>query len=205
MNPEKLFERLINNEITREEFEALLEGIEDDQLRARYDAYLESMFMKEIETHFSNEDLQPDSDFEELIPVPEKKATINKTKKYYAVAAAVVILLGVVFSLIISTTKFNNEPVIGTAILENEHPLVIKNTPNKRMFRMRLPDGSFVHLNAVSSISYPKEFDQHQREIEIHGEAYFDIKRDEKRPFNIKVKDYAVQVLGTAFDIEFSC
>jgi ferric-dicitrate binding protein FerR (iron transport regulator) len=59
-----------------------------------------------------------------------------------------------------------------------------------------------VHLNAVSSISYPKEFDNNNRDVKISGEVYFDIARDESRPFTIKVKDYEVEVLGTSFNIK---
>ena len=66
---------------------------------------------------------------------------------------------------------------------------------------MRLDDGSFVHMNAVSTISYPQQFEPSKREIEISGEAYFDISRDENRPFSIKVRNYEVTVLGTSFNI----
>ena len=48
---------------------------------------------------------------------------------------------------------------------------------------MTLADGSFVHLNSVSSITYPNKFDDNSRDIEIVGEAYFNIQRDEERSF----------------------
>ena len=43
MKPEELFEKLINNEISREEFEALLEGFDSDEIGAKYDAYLAAL------------------------------------------------------------------------------------------------------------------------------------------------------------------
>ena len=67
---------------------------------------------------------------------------------------------------------------------------------------MTLDDGSFVHMNSASSITYPNKFDSDARKVEIVGEVYFDISRDENRPFNIKVKDYTVQVLGTSFNVQ---
>ena len=44
MNPEQLFEKLIKNKISREEFEDLLDGFEDEDILARYEVYLQSQF-----------------------------------------------------------------------------------------------------------------------------------------------------------------
>lgn len=73
-----------------------------------------------------------------------------------------------------------------------------------------LPDGSVVDLNANSSISYSKEWQQgEKREVWLNGEAYFDVKHINKDTNNIQpgeqflvhVKDLTVAVLGTTFDI----
>ena len=44
MNPEQLLEKLINNQITREEFEQMLGGLDDEHILARYEIYLQSQF-----------------------------------------------------------------------------------------------------------------------------------------------------------------
>lgn len=64
-----------------------------------------------------------------------------------------------------------------------------------------LPDSTKVWLNAKSKISYPVQFGKGKREVEIEGEAYFDVKRDTKAPFIVKAKDVSVKVLGTEFNI----
>lgn len=207
IDPEEIFEKLVNNEITREEFEILLDGLDDTEIRAKYDQYLKLKFEEELISHFADVKDEPDFLVEfPGFPRPESERQIIPEKKrkraHFSAAAVILILVGLTFSILFVISQFSINSKAQEASSEIGPRILTKSTPNKRMFRMRLQDGSFVHLNAVSSISYPQEFDEKNREIEILGEAYFDIKRDEARPFKIKVKDYSVQVLGTSFNIK---
>lgn len=74
-------------------------------------------------------------------------------------------------------------------------------TPNGCLYQLILPDGSHVWLNAASSLRYPAAFPDDKRMVEVSGEAYFDIAKDEKKPFIVTAKGMEVQVLGTAFNI----
>src|SRR6185295_13408999 len=80
-------------------------------------------------------------------------------------------------------------------------------TPRGGQYRLVLPDGSRVWLNAVSSIRFPTAFTGNERKVEITGEAYFEIVKDQSRPFRVLVKppsgneDMEVAVLGTHFNI----
>ena len=65
-----------------------------------------------------------------------------------------------------------------------------------------LSDGSKVLLNTGSHLSYPPEFNRHSREVQLVGEAYFDIHSDSKRPFIVHAGKVRTVVLGTAFDIK---
>jgi len=67
---------------------------------------------------------------------------------------------------------------------------------------MTLPDGSVVHLNSGSSISYPEKFDSRHRDIILTGEAFFEVSRDESKPFLIRSGDVLTKVLGTSFNIK---
>lgn len=66
---------------------------------------------------------------------------------------------------------------------------------------IQLPDGSKVKLNAGSKLIVPEKFTNDRREVELVGEAFFDIQRDESRPFIVKSGDVDVEVLGTAFNV----
>lgn len=67
--------------------------------------------------------------------------------------------------------------------------------------QVNLPDGSQVTVNSGSELKYPETFSEEDREVWISGEAYFDIKKDEGRPFRVNSDGFTVQVLGTKFNI----
>ncbi len=69
---------------------------------------------------------------------------------------------------------------------------------------IQLADGSLIKLNIGSSLRYPESFDNDTREVELTGEAYFDITRDEARPFIITTSQSKVEVLGTSFNVRES-
>lgn len=73
--------------------------------------------------------------------------------------------------------------------------------PRGGQFRLTLPDGTRVWLNAVSSLTYPVAFNGKDRTVELQGQAYFEIAQQPDKPFRVKVRDMEVQVLGTHFDI----
>ena len=65
-----------------------------------------------------------------------------------------------------------------------------------------LPDGSVVFLNTNTSLSYSADFQQDIREINLIGEAFFKVHRDETKPFIIHANGSEVKVLGTSFNVQ---
>jgi transmembrane sensor len=74
-------------------------------------------------------------------------------------------------------------------------------TPRGAKYRITLPDGSVVWLNASSSLRFPTSFKGDERTVELQGEAYFDVTQDAAKPFKVKLPQMDVQVLGTQFNI----
>jgi ferric-dicitrate binding protein FerR (iron transport regulator) len=66
---------------------------------------------------------------------------------------------------------------------------------------LTLSDGTKVWLNAASSIRFPVTFTGGIRQVEITGEAYFEVAHNTSQPFHVKVNEMEVQVLGTHFNI----
>lgn len=78
----------------------------------------------------------------------------------------------------------------------------ILSTAKGESYKVRLPDGTQVWLNAASSISYQTNFStQKLRNVTLKGEAYFEVTKDLKRPFIVKTDQQEVMVLGTRFNI----
>jgi len=64
-----------------------------------------------------------------------------------------------------------------------------------------LPDSTHVNLNVHSKIKYPRKFGKKNRLIQFEGEAFFEVKHDKLRPFNIHAGEVGIEVLGTSFDL----
>lgn len=74
-------------------------------------------------------------------------------------------------------------------------------TSRGQMYPVKLSDGSAVWLNSSSSIRFPVAFTEQERRVEITGEAYFEIARNDRKPFTVSVNGMEVQVVGTVFNI----
>ena len=68
--------------------------------------------------------------------------------------------------------------------------------------QLTLPDGSIVHLNAGSALRYPENYGETQRTLQLNGEAFFEVIRDEERPFVVQTGDIFTRVLGTSFNVD---
>lgn len=65
-----------------------------------------------------------------------------------------------------------------------------------------LPDGTSVTLNHYSTLTYPERFKTDNREVELNGEAYFEVSKDKKHPFIVQTEAVDVRVLGTQFNVD---
>ena len=78
-------------------------------------------------------------------------------------------------------------------------------TPKAGQYQIKLPDGTWVWLNAASSIRFPTVFNEEERVVEIVGEAYFEVakvlKKTKRVPFMVKAGNQVVEVLGTRFNV----
>lgn len=73
--------------------------------------------------------------------------------------------------------------------------------PEGQRAEVILSDGTKVWLNAKSSITFPNQFSNKDRVVELDGEAYFDVTHDETNKFIVKTEGYQVMVHGTEFNV----
>lgn len=74
-------------------------------------------------------------------------------------------------------------------------------TPRGGQYQIILEDGTKVWLNAASSIKFPQVFTDKIRQVELSGEAYFEVTKNKAKPFIVKTNGTQVQVFGTHFNI----
>ncbi|HJT74183.1 MAG TPA: FecR domain-containing protein [Chitinophaga sp.] len=87
---------------------------------------------------------------------------------------------------------------------EQNNALLVFNTlttPRGGQYKLTLPDGSKVWLNAASSIRFPTAFAGQERKVEVSGEAYFEVAKAASMPFRVVTKGMTIEVLGTHFNV----
>lgn len=67
--------------------------------------------------------------------------------------------------------------------------------------QITLSDGTMVILNAGSKLRYLPNFTSESRDVYLEGEAYFDVAKDSKRPFNVHSGDLVTTAIGTEFNV----
>lgn len=67
---------------------------------------------------------------------------------------------------------------------------------------LKLPDGTTVWLNARTEMSYPSFFTGNTRDVQLNGEAYFEVEHDAGKPFVVHTDKYDIEVLGTSFNVD---
>ena len=75
-------------------------------------------------------------------------------------------------------------------------------TPAGGQYQLVLSDGTKVWLNAASALKFPAHFSADKREVELTGEAYFEVHKNAAAPFVVNAADQQVLVLGTHFNIK---
>ncbi len=75
-------------------------------------------------------------------------------------------------------------------------------TENGQKSSITLPDGSTIHLNSGSRIIYSSNFNKKDRNIELDGEAYFEVAKNTRLPFIVHAKEMDVTALGTKFNVK---
>jgi len=116
---------------------------------------------------------------------PTSKTVFLNTR--VRVAASIAILLGI--------------SILFKFIVFDSRQLVISGKDLKPKEPYHLADGSLVYLNGNSEITFSKKFGKKERNISLKGLAFFEVKRNEKIPFQVTTGNTTIQVLGTSFNV----
>ena len=116
---------------------------------------------------------------------------------WYAVRYAAVLLIGILgtvaaFHFFATETKPQKSAVLTYQVT----------TEKGERATVTLPDGSFVKLNACSSLSYQSNYGENDRDVVFTGEAFFDIRTNPDIPFAVKTYGLNINAYGTAFNVK---
>ncbi len=103
---------------------------------------------------------------------------------------AAILVIGLLLGLSVQYLK-KTEPVYFTSI-----------APKGSVSQMVLPDNTIVYLNAGSQLKYTVEGLKGKREVFLDGEAWFDVTKNEEKPFVVHTPFYDIKVTGTQFNVK---
>lgn len=117
----------------------------------------------------------------------------NRLKEILRIAAIVILSLGAGWlgHYLVSTGVFSNVQVEMKQV----------EALNGQLKEIFLADGTRVWLNSGSKLSFPSGFNAGNREVELSGEAFFEVTANEEEPFLVKTRNHTVKVTGTRFNI----
>ena len=127
---------------------------------------------------------------ENLVPAEPASLKIRNRTGFLKIAAAIVFVLGTIALIYIN---INRKPAVEMVRLDTGNG---ENTLVKT-----LADGSVIYIAQNSFFSFPGEFKTGSRNVELKGEAFFDIAADPLKPFIIETDEAIIRVLGTAFNV----
>lgn len=178
------------------------EQIEDKDLISKFiadDEYDTINKWKELKEMDADREINVDNAWENLYKRLNDNGLINKERSvrkifynntYIRVAATVLLLLSLGTTAVLLTGRniFRQKIVVSTEV-------------NQQNLQVTLPDGSIVHLNRNTKLSYRPNFSNNGRNVELSGEAFFEIVHDPDHPFTVNTGKASVRVLGTAFNV----
>lgn len=207
-NIEEIIVRYLQQEITEDELHHLESWLEEDvahrvcffELKNISDSSRRSFPISEDMNEASWQKMKArieiDKDRNKKNPsqITVLNAFFKSSLKY---AVIIIIALGMGWGLNEIRKDNNSSSPSDNAIAYNE----IQVQKGGRANTLFLSDGSKVVLNAATTLKYPSSFSSHEREVYLDGEAYFEVAKDEKRPFIVKLKRQHITVLGTTFNV----
>ena len=128
---------------------------------------------------------------EKLIPLKIEETKRSLVPAFLRLAAAILILIGVGAVIYIQTNHKSPMELIRVDTGKEANTLI-----------KTLNDGSVIYIAQNSLFSFPKEFKSESRNVELKGEAFFDIASNPEKPFIIETGEAFIEVLGTAFSVK---
>ena len=183
-----ILEKYIHGSINEEEYKELQQKIQDDSDRS-IPNMLDDCWQKDMNIH-----VMPPSAKERTrrrIDEEIKKDLRRMWLKRVSTVAASLLIPILIFSTVYLYREMDHYKQI---------PNIVSVNRGQRA-GITLPDGTIVHLNSESKLTYTPEFNGKLREVSLEGEAFFEVTPNKEKPFIVKTSVFDVEVLGTSFNV----
>lgn len=182
-----LLAKYITEELNPQELE---EVIQWKNINAQNEEMYQRVLQLRIQQKYSMYN-NPEKVTEALAAVYEK---IDRRSVRYVLKSLVkyVAIVVFVFSVIALAMVYKNKERLYTSIVVKDGEGVKKHV---------LDDGTIVWINSASMIRIPESFSENKRNIEVEGEVYFDVKKNEGIPFVVSTKYVNIKCTGTSFNV----
>ena len=186
----------LTNSLTPEETQSLQEWLNASEENRKYFSDMQEVWIaasNETDDSSFNKDKAYQLFLKQTEATPQQG--INKRKAFqlrpWMYAAAMIIVV-----FICGTIAFQS----GKSVIRNQLTQISIEAPYGSKTKLYLPDGTLVWLNAGSKMSYAQDFGINERSLNLSGEAYFEVTRNEEIPFKVHTEELDVKVLGTKFN-----
>ncbi|GAB4016491.1 hypothetical protein GCM10028808_45110 [Spirosoma migulaei] len=119
----------------------------------------------------------------------------------YRLAAAAVVVLGIGLGWYFLMNPAREADSARLTAQTGKRELVSKTNESSQPLRVALSDGSIITLKPGSHVQYPPRFTGNRREVQLVGEAFFEVTKNPERPFIVYANGLVTKVLGTSFTI----
>ncbi len=180
--------RFLQGKTSPEENQEIQQWLEESDENTNFFLKIKGLWKeKKHPQHISEEEIAAEWEKVSAYLMEQAKPKAHFIKRALQMAAVILIILG--FTSVIYLH-------LGDKKREMQY---VTNIGEKR--KIMLNDGSAVWMNASTTLTVRKHFGQKNRHVELNGEAWFDIARDENVPFIVSAAEVDITVLGTQFNV----
>lgn len=191
----KLLRKYLNDQCNPEELNQVRAVLSSDT--NKYEAEWDTVLQEDAARCISDDKspvMMPDNEIERLLDRIVEDADVETFRKttamrWYAAAASILLLVTAGLAFLSFSSVWDTGEITETI------------TTNDKPEEVWLPDGTRVWLSHQSSVSYPEEFEENRRIVQLDGRAFFEVAEDRSRPFSVQTEGLAINVLGTSFDV----
>jgi transmembrane sensor len=197
----KDIEDFFSGKLSKSDAEKFIKWLDSSEGKKNYEVIIEQIWHEE--DRIKNPAYKIEKKAKKFIPLRgsqikaiHQTIKADHTRIWLRIAASFLLIFSVSFIFYLNPRKKNAEetPQLGEILA------LVKSTPKGEKKIVSLPDGSKVVLNSESKLTYNSDF-IHNRSINLEGEGFFDVVKDEAHPFTVVTGNISTTALGTSFNI----